>query len=95
MKAKEMFKKYGLEYNSNTCDGELVQIIYKNSDKYSPKVVFSISNRSYKVFFNEGLASNVDIYLHKCIAKQIKELKNSVKSLEKAVLKVIKVGGEE
>ena len=33
MKAKEMFKKYGLEYNSNTCDGELVQIIYKNSDK--------------------------------------------------------------
>ena len=75
MKAKEMFKKYGLEYNSNTCDGELVQIIYKNSDKYSPQVVFSISNRSYKVFFNEGLASNVDIYLHKCIAKQIKELK--------------------
>lgn len=75
MKAKEMFKEYGLGYNSNTCDGELVQIIYKNSNEYSPKVVFNIENKSYKVYFNEGLASNVDIYLHKCIAKQIEELK--------------------
>ena len=75
MKAKEMFKIYGLEYNSNTCDGELVQIIYKNSEEYSPKVVFNIANKSYKVYFKEGLASNVDIYLHKCIAKQIEELK--------------------
>lgn len=75
MEAKEMFKKYGLEYNSNTCNGELEQIIYKNSDKYSPKVVFNIAIKSYKVYFNEGLASNVDIYLHKCIAKQIEELK--------------------
>lgn len=75
MEAKEMFKKYGLEYNTNTCNGELVQIIYKNSDKYSPKVVFNIANKSYKVYFNEGLASNVDTYLHKCISKQIEELK--------------------
>ena len=75
MKAKEMFKEYGLEYNTNTCNGELVQIIYKNSDKYSPKVEFNIENKSYKVYFNEGLASNVDIYLHKCISKQIEELK--------------------
>ena len=75
MEAKEMFKKYGLEYNTNTCNRELVKIIYKNSDKYSPKVVFNIANKSYKVYFNEGLASNVDIYLHKCISKQIEELK--------------------
>lgn len=75
MKAKEMFKEYGLEYNTNTYNGEFEQIIYKNSDKYSPKVVFNIENKSYKVYFNEGLASNVDIYLHKCIAKQIEELK--------------------
>lgn len=75
MKAKEMFKEYGLEYNTNTCNGELVQIIYKNNDKYSPQVVFNIANQSYKVYFSEGLASNVDIYLHKCITKQIEELK--------------------
>lgn len=75
MKAKEMFKQYGLEYNSNTCNGELVQIIYKNNDKYSPKVVFNIENRNYKVVFNEDMPSNVDIYLHKCICKQIEELK--------------------
>lgn len=74
MEAKEMFKKYGLEYSTNTCDGELVQIIYKNNEKFSPQVVFNISNRSYKVYFNEGLASNVNIYLHKCINKQIEEL---------------------
>lgn len=75
MKAKEMFKEYGLDYNTNTCNGELVQIIYKNSDKYSPKVVFNIANKSYEVYFNEGLASNIGIYLHKCISKQIEELK--------------------
>ena len=75
MKAKEMFKEYGLEYNTSTCNGELVQIIYKNNDRYSPQVVFNITDRRYKVYFKEGLASNVDIYLHKCIAKQIEELK--------------------
>lgn len=75
MEAKEMFKEYGLEYNSNTCDGELVQIIYKNNEEYSPKVEFNIANKSYKVYFKEGQASNVDIYLHKCIAKQIEEFK--------------------
>lgn len=75
MEAKEMFEKYGLEYNTNTCNGKLVQIIYKNNDKYSPQVVFNIDNQSYKVYFNEGLASNVDTYLHKCISKQIEELK--------------------
>lgn len=74
MEAKEMFKKYGLEYSTNTYDGELVQIIYKNNEKFSPQVVFNIFNRSYKVYFNEGLASNVNIYLHKCINKQIEEL---------------------
>lgn len=74
MKAKEMFKEYGLEYNTNTCNGELEQIIYKNNDRYSPKVVFNISNRSYKVFFDVDMASNIDIYLHKCINKQIEEL---------------------
>lgn len=74
MEAKEMFKKYGLEYNANTCNGELVEILYKNNDKYSPQVVFNINNRSYKVFFNVDMASNVDMYLHKCINKQIEEL---------------------
>lgn len=74
MTAKEMFKQYGLEYKENTCNGDLVQIIYKSNNKYSPIVVFSIDNKSYKVFFNVDMASNVDMYLHKCINKQIEEL---------------------
>ena len=72
--AKEMFEEYGLKYKESFCNKKMEQIMYLTDDEYSPQVIFTLCNQTYKVFYNKYSASNIDMELHKAINKQIEEL---------------------
>ena len=74
MTAKELFEEYGLNYEEVKHHGKIEQIIYSNGYKYSPIVIFTISNYSFKVCYDIDSASNIDTDLLQAINKQVEEL---------------------
>lgn len=74
MSAKEMFEELGYEYNECYFEGQLDEITYSKSGRWTPQIMFSLNHKTVKVYRQENKSSNFDMKLLKAINKQVEEL---------------------
>ena len=75
MKAREMFKELGYEYNTVKFKNEITRIEYIRDYEYSSNISFHLGNKSFNVWFGEDKQSGgITVDMLNAINKQIEEL---------------------
>ena len=74
MSARKMFEELGYEYNECYFEGQLDEITYSKSGRWTPQIMFNLNHNVVKVYRQENKSSSFDMKLLKAINKQCEEL---------------------